>query len=124
MTWDPTWDELRQIRAHINGILIERGEEPADRLAFSNGTEGDCWLETWCETCLYDLPARLEDPANGCPLILQAYNQQTPAAWYEAKPGSLRNRYRCALWRPESDGPLPVAAEPPPGQDVLFEGGA
>lgn len=55
---------------------------------FSNGTEGDAWLERWCHRCA-------NDHGESCPLVLVSYLGLTPAAWEPDQPHSLGAQYRC-----------------------------
>ena len=61
----------------------------ADRPAFSNGTEWDCWSDRWCDRC------RNDQTDEGCLLVLVAMLGQTPAEWVEDVPMSLGSQYRC-----------------------------
>lgn len=92
-------------------------------LPFSNGTEGDCWMEANCGRCIHDKPARHGRPEDGCPLVLVAYMGRTPAEWIETSPFGLSDRYTCVMFRSEDDpGPDEPAPIPdPPGQLVLCE---
>ncbi|MBG0828509.1 hypothetical protein HS041_12095 [Planomonospora sp. ID67723] len=88
---------------------------------FSNGTEGYTWMGNWCGRCVHDAPARRDDYANACPLILVALTGKTPAEWLESDPYSLADRYQCLMFRPEDDpGPdEPTPVPDPPGQLTL-----
>lgn len=66
----------------------EASERAADRPAFSNGTEGDAWMENWCFRCR-------NDDGDGCPLVLVAMLGKTPAEWEPFVPGSLGSQYCC-----------------------------
>jgi hypothetical protein len=72
-----------------------------DRPAFSNGTEGDAWMEHWCFRCTHDLRD------DGCPLVLVAMLGQTPAEWREVDRRSLGNQYRCTLFQPDAGAVIP-----------------
>jgi hypothetical protein len=66
----------------------------ADKPAFSNGTEADCWMENYCYRCKNDGGA-------GCPLVLVVVGEnRTPAEWQPDQPGSLGRQYTCALFSP------------------------
>jgi hypothetical protein len=65
-------------------------DRAADRMAFSNGTEGDAWMARWCYRCVHE-----ED----CPLLLVALLGKTPASWQEQDRMSLGNQYRCIEFR-------------------------
>ncbi len=64
-------------------------DRAADRPAFSNGSEGDAWMENWCYRCRHD------QSEEGCPLLLVAMLGQTPAEWQEQDRMSLGSQYRC-----------------------------
>jgi hypothetical protein len=53
---------------------------------FSNGFEGEAWMNLWCDDCAnqYD-----------CPLIMVAVMNRVPAAWELRDPAGL-NKYSCA----------------------------
>jgi hypothetical protein len=75
-------------------------DRAADRPAFSNGFEGDAWMERWCHQCRH-----VED----CPLLLVAMIGMTPAEWQELNRGDLGGQYDCtkfegALWAGRSAG--------------------
>lgn len=91
-----------------------------DKTAFSNGFEGECWMGAHCERCINDSD-ELVNRGEGCPLILIALEGRTPAEWADDKPGSLTERYRCAYFRSEDDGPdaEPKPIPDPPGQLVM-----
>lgn len=98
-----------------------------DEPAFSNGTEGYGWMGAWCDRCWYDKPAREERPEDGCPLLLVAYMQRTPAEWIPGDPCkptgfSIPDQYTCVMFRHEDEGgdPEPRAVRTPPGQLGLF----
>lgn len=93
-----------------------------DEPAFSNGTEGYGWMGTNCETCVNDKPARQGDDGNGCPLILVALMQRTPAQWLPGDRDSIAGRYTCVMFRHEDDGgdPEPRPIPDPPGQLTLL----
>jgi len=57
--------------------------------AFSNGFEGDAWMDRWCYRCRHE-----ED----CPLILVAMVGSTPAEWKEQDRGDLGNQYCCTVF--------------------------
>ena len=97
-------------------------ERAQDKPAFSNGDEGYGWFEANCETCIHDKPARQGDDGNGCPLILVALMQRTPAEWLPGDHGSIPRRYTCVMFRHEDEGgdPEPKPIPDPPGQLTLF----
>jgi hypothetical protein len=62
--------------------------------AFANGTEYECWSDIWCAECV-------QEPT--CPLLYIAmFNQVTPAAWEDVRPGYL-NRYHCGEFERADD---------------------
>ena len=61
----------------------------ADRPAFSNGFEGDAWMERWCWQCVHE---------ESCPLLLVALLGKTPAQWQEVDRNSLGNQYTCQFF--------------------------
>jgi hypothetical protein len=93
----------------------------SDQSPFSNGTEVMCWMTNNCDLCINDLPARQDDPGNGCPLILVAVEGRLPAEWTPDKPGYLGEQWRCMYFRDEDDGgdPEPKPVPDPPGQLTL-----
>lgn len=94
---------------------IER--DARDRAPFSNGTAGDIWMGNWCDRCLVDAPYRNGLNGTGCPLILVALTQKTPAEWLEV---GLQN-YTCLEARfPGDDGGEPRPKPEPLGMDGLF----
>lgn len=97
-------------------------ERAKDEPAFSNGDEGYGWIEANCETCVHDKPARQGDDGNGCPLILVALMQRTPAEWLPGDRATIARRYTCVMYRHEDEGgdPEPKPIPDPPGQLTLF----
>lgn len=95
-------------------------ETARDNPAFSNGTEGECWMEANCHQCINDSP-ELVDRGEGCPLIEVAILGRTPMEWTPDKPGSLGEQYRCMYFRSKDDGPdpEPTPIPDPPGQLTL-----
>jgi hypothetical protein len=61
-----------------------------DGSAFSNGFEGEAWIQLWCTDCAVDTDL--------CPLLGTALLGRTPAAWTLREPGGL-NRYTCTEYR-------------------------
>lgn len=87
-----------------------------ERPAFSNGTEGECWMERNCYRCVND------DPNKGCELLLVALMGRTPAEWTPDRPSSISEQYRCMYFRNKEDGggdPEPKPIPDPPGQLTL-----
>lgn len=96
-----------------------------DEWPFSNGTEGEAWLENWCERCVNDSP-EMVDAGNGCPLILVSLIGRTPVEWTEQDSGDLGDTYHCTEFRDEDDKPPrpPRPYKPPPenpNQITIFE---
>ncbi|GIH26018.1 hypothetical protein Aph01nite_43280 [Acrocarpospora phusangensis] len=93
-----------------------------DRPAFSNGTESECWFESNCYRCVHDAPFQRGTATEGCPLIMVAYMERTPAEWMEKNRSRLGDQYTCIYFRDEDDpGPdEPTPIPDPPGQDALF----
>ncbi|MFI6496856.1 hypothetical protein [Nonomuraea typhae] len=89
---------------------------------FSNGFEGECWMDSNCYRCVNDAATRRGDWDNGCPLILVALLGKTPAEWLTKNRSSLGDQYTCLYFRDEDDpGPdEPTPIPDPPGQGVLF----
>jgi len=87
---------------------------------FSNGTEGEFWFESNCYQCVNDAEARTG--LGGCDLVLIALLGRTPAEWSETNPRGLSDRYQCAYFRSEDDGPdpEPTPIPDPPGQLTLL----
>lgn len=79
------------------------------RRPFSNGTEGDAWMDKWCALCIHDHPMH-EDTGPGCELILHAYlfdDLGWPEAWLpEPDDGSfaLPPRMICGQFSPCTEG--------------------
>lgn len=88
---------------------------------FSNGTEGECWMENNCYRCVNDAPTRRDEWDKGCPLIMVALLGKTPNAWMEKNPYGLSDRYTCIYFRDEDDpgGEEPTPIPDPPGQLTL-----
>ncbi len=57
--------------------------------AFSNGFEGECWQDYWCNSC-----ARSVD-GEGCVLFAVALMGQTPWQWELLNRDSLTTRFIC-----------------------------
>lgn len=85
----------------VAGLVDDRGEHAyaAARpgAPFSNGTEGEAWMDQWCNHCLHD-QAPPED-SGGCPLLLVALLGNTPAEWVPDRPLSLGHQYRCTAYQ-------------------------
>jgi hypothetical protein len=94
--------------------------------AFSNGTEGYEWMAGWCDRCLRDAPFQRGLNRSGCPLILIALQDRTPAEWLDGPRDekgrySIADRYHCIEFRPPGGGcGEPKPRPDPPGQDGLF----
>lgn len=98
-----------------------------DRAPFANGTEGDGWMANWCDRCLRDAPFRNGLTRTGCPLILVALNQRTPAEWLDGPRDdkgrySIAHQYTCIEFRAPGGGTAEPRPTPTPrGQLVLFD---
>lgn len=106
-----------------------------DKPAFSNGTEGHAWEANWCARCTRDAPFRNGlKGARGCPLLLVALHDRTPAEWLEqpwrqvqGRPEgetapSLGDTYHCIEFRAPGDGGGEPRPKPTPrDQGVLFD---
>ncbi len=57
--------------------------------AFSNGFEGDAWMDYWCSNCRHCLPQ------GSCELITVALLGQVPFPWERLVANSLHKRYVC-----------------------------
>jgi hypothetical protein len=54
-----------------------------DGSPFSNSTSGEMWMGEWCYRCKVDAPFQRDEAPEGCPLILVALLDKTPAEWTE-----------------------------------------
>ena len=97
-------------------------EAATDGVPFSNGTEGMCWQENWCDRCIHDKPFRDDDPGNGCPLLMVAFLGKTPSEWMRQEGNYLGDKYHCIEFRGEDEGPgpEPQPVPDPPGMDALI----
>lgn len=93
----------------------------AEGSPFSNSTEGEAWMENNCNRCVHDAATRRDDWSKGCPLILVAYLNKTPAEWMRKDGFRLGDQYTCLYFRDEDNGgpgePAPIPD--PPGQLTL-----
>jgi hypothetical protein len=98
-----------------------------DRRPFSNGTEGYGWQANWCDRCLVDAPFRNGLNKSGCPLLLVALSDMTPAEWLDGPRDeegrySIEDQYHCVEFRApgggRGGGPRPKPE--PPDMDGLF----
>lgn len=93
--------------------------------AFSNSTDGDAWMDAWCQRCRHDVDADGVD-GEGCPLVLVALMGRTPSEWLQqddANRRTLADAYHCVEFRDRhSPGPgYELPPSPPlPGQEALF----
>jgi hypothetical protein len=78
----------------VDDVLTRSRDEPA----FSNNDHADPWLARWCDRCLRDAPFRNGINATGCPILLVAMLDRTPAEWQEQKVGD-RSTYVCVEFR-------------------------
>ncbi|MFE2469775.1 hypothetical protein [Streptomyces mirabilis] len=100
--------------------------ESHDRPAFSNGTEGYGWMAANCDRCIHDKPARENDDARGCPLVLITLVGRTPRQFIDG-PRDEQGRYGiatqhvCTEFRGEDDpDPNPQPVPTGPGQGELL----
>jgi hypothetical protein len=98
-----------------------------DRPPFANGTEGEGWIESWCNRCLVDAPFRNGISPTGCPLIAVALTGRTPAEWLDGPRDehgrySIAHKYTCVNFRrPGGGGGREPRPKPTPrGQLELF----
>lgn len=98
-----------------------------DTPAFSNGTEGEVWQANWCDRCLRDAPFRNMGKGSGCPLILVALMDRTPAEWLDGPRDehgrySMEDQFHCIEYRGPGGGGggEPRPRPEPPGMDGLF----
>lgn len=112
----------------------EAWEAATDKRPFSNGTEGYAWQDNWCGSCLND-SEQMVDEGRGCPLLLVALMDRTPAEWIEQPWGQVKGRpegvlapylgdtYHCTEYRERGEGepdpPAPVPEDP--NQITIFE---
>ena len=93
---------------------------------FSNGTEGYGWMANWCDRCTRDAPFRNGISSQGCPLLLIALSERTPAEWLDGPRDehgrySIADQYTCIEFRaPGSGGGEPRPQPEPPDMDGLF----
>jgi hypothetical protein len=98
-----------------------------DEPAFSNGTEGFEWTSNWCDRCLRDAPFRNTGKGSGCPLIMVAFMDRTPAEWLDGPRDehgrySMADQYHCIEFRaPGAGGGEPRPRPEPPQMDGLFD---
>jgi len=94
---------------------------------FSNGTEGYGWMANWCDRCTRDAPFRNGISPQGCPLLLIALSERTPAEWLDGPRDehgrySIADQYTCVEFRaPGGGGGAPKPRPEPPLMDGLFE---
>lgn len=101
-------------------------EQSRDEMPFSNSDEGYGWFAAHCETCVHDAPARAGRDHEGCPLIVVALCNRTPAQWLDGPRDergsySIAGQYTCVEYRHEGDtDPEPRPVPTPPGQGELM----
>lgn len=95
---------------------------------FANGTEGERWEAAWCDRCLHDAPFRRMGKGTGCPILMVAVAEMTPAEWLEGPRDdngrySMDHQYTCIEFRPPGGrgGGEPKPKPEPPGMEGLFE---
>lgn len=73
---------------------------------FSNGTEGEAWMDKWCAYCVHDHGAHDDTYDDTCRVILEAMTADhdkfdAGEAWVAPdKPGYLPSRMICTLFEP------------------------
>jgi hypothetical protein len=100
----------------------EAVKDARDETTFSNSSQWDIWSAKNCDRCFWDKPARQEDPAKGCPLILIALDGKRPAEWLlQSEEAAIHADYTCTEFRHEDDGdPEPRPIPTPDGQGELL----
>jgi hypothetical protein len=95
--------------------------------AFSNGTEGYGWTAQWCDRCLRDAPFRQMGKGSGCPILMVAMLDRTPAEFLDGPRDehgcySIADQYHCIEFRPPGGGGggEPRPKPDPRGMDALF----
>jgi hypothetical protein len=95
---------------------------------FSNSTSGEMWMGDWCYRCTVDAPFQRDEAPEGCPLIMVALLDKTPAEWTETAP----QVYTCSEFVEDTGGDpdthedstvlprWPQPAQPMPGQLDIF----
>lgn len=93
-----------------------------DEWAFSNGTEYYAWYGNWCGRCRREQPFINGITDKGCPLLLVALNNRTPAEWLEQDGFRLGDQYHCVEFRGlgGGGGGEPRPKPDPRGMDGLF----
>lgn len=96
-----------------------------DRMPFANSVEGEEWQANWCARCLRDAPFRRMGKGSGCPLLLVALTNRTPAEWLDGPRDergrySLAEQYVCVEFRAPGDGGESRPRPEPRGMDGLF----
>jgi hypothetical protein len=96
--------------------ILARSREGAP---FSNNDQGDAWMGRNCDRCLRDAPFRNGINATGCPILLVAMCDRTPAEWRQQRAGD-RSTYVCVEFRAQG-GARPHRRREPRSMDGLFE---
>lgn len=97
-----------------------------DQRAFANGTEGYGWQEAWCDRCLRDAPFRNGISNVGCPILLVAMMDRTPAEFLDGPRDEhgaygIEDQYTCIEFRaPGGRSGEPRPKPDPKGMDGLF----
>lgn len=100
----------------------EAMKDARDETTFSNSSQWEVWSAKNCDRCFWDKPARQGDEANGCPLILIAWQAKRPAEWLtETAEQEVFADYTCTEFRGEDDpDPNPRPIPTPDGQGELL----
>jgi len=86
---------------------------------FSNSDIGYGWMANDCDVCQVDALYRNGiSPTGGCPILLVALSDKTPAEWIE-KPDRIQD-YTCINFRGPGGGGGEPRPKPEPPQDGLF----
>lgn len=93
--------------------------------AFCNGDEGYGWMDSWCHRCLRDAPFRNMGKGTGCPIIMVAMLDRTPAEFLDGPRDeqgrySIAHQYTCVEFRAPGGGGEPQPKPEPPQMDGLF----
>jgi hypothetical protein len=88
--------------------VTSRLAEATRGMPFSNGTEGDAWMEKWCAYCVHDHGQHGDAADAGCDLIFGAMvGDDWPEAWLpEPDDGRffLPSRLICGMFKPCTEG--------------------
>lgn len=78
-----------------------RWDEASKGDPFSNYELGAAWTGAWCDNCTRDQAYRAGTSDTGCPLLLIAFCNMTPAEWLRVpNPETAADAYRCTEFSP------------------------